>query len=250
MSNSPALLHAFIDESGQRARTQKSSDHFVMTAAIIADEHLPRASALLAQLRQDLNRRPGDHLTWKNLKNHSARLHAAKTIGQQDWITASSVVVCKRHLTGEALNDDMTYLYTFRYLLERLSWFARDHNRVLHYTLAHIVRFQIPKLRAYEEKLRQQYGCQISWANLDPRGGQLDQPQRLEQLQLGDLTASATASAFNPDVHGNTEPRYLQELAPRLYRRGTGPASLTSYGLKLHPGGENTRAAYPWVAAL
>jgi len=36
-----ARLHAFIDEAGQRARTAKSSDHFVMSAAIGPDEHSP-----------------------------------------------------------------------------------------------------------------------------------------------------------------------------------------------------------------
>ncbi|WP_433469561.1 DUF3800 domain-containing protein [Spirillospora sp. CA-128828] len=67
---------AFIDEAGQRSRTPKSSDHFVMSAALIDDEHLDEASECLAKLRVDLGRRPGDHLTWKNLHGHSLRLHA------------------------------------------------------------------------------------------------------------------------------------------------------------------------------
>jgi hypothetical protein len=150
-----ARLHAFIDEAGQRARTTKSSDHFVMSAVIVPDEHLGDAAAVLAGLRTDLNRRPGDTLHWRNVKGHSQRLRIAQVMGQQSWLTISSVVVCKPHLTGPALDDDTAYLYTLRFLLERLSWLARAQRRALDYTLTHVVRFKIAKLRAYEELLRQ-----------------------------------------------------------------------------------------------
>ncbi|MFC4913030.1 DUF3800 domain-containing protein [Actinomadura gamaensis] len=246
---SQGRLIAYIDEAGQRSRTPLSSDHFVMSAVIFREENRLDAEELLAKLRADLGRRPGDHLTWKNLKQHSQRLHAACSLATRDWLTISSVVVCKRHITQgtEGMNDDRAYLFTFRFLLERLSWFARDHDCELSYTLAHIVRFKKEKLREYEESLRSTPGCEVAWEALDSRGGRLDQPQRLELLQLADLSASATFAAFEPDRYGNTETRYLTELAPRLYRR---KHNLTSYGLKMHPWGELTKAAYPWVATL
>lgn len=245
-------LHAFIDEAGQRSRSQKSSDHFVMSAVVVADADLPRAAAFLASLRTDLRRRPGDTLHWQNFKSHTDRLHAARSLGAQEWATISSVVVCKRHLPAGAtrLNDDQAYLYTFRFLLERLSWLARDSGSVLEYTLAHVVRFKIAKLREYESILQAQDGteCRVAWPSLDPHGGRLAQPSGVEVLQCADLAASATYAGFNADRFGNTEPRYLQELSPRLYRRGLAP--LTSYGLKMHPWNNSTKAAYPWVAAL
>jgi len=243
-----ARLHAFIDEAGQRARTAKSSDHFVMSAVIVPDEHLADAAAVLAGLRTDLNRRPGDTLHWRNVKGHSQRLRIAQVMGQQPWLTISSVVVCKPHLTGPALDDDTAYLYTLRFLLERLSWLARAQRRVLDYTLAHIVRFKIAKQRAYEELLRQSPGCRIAWKWLDPAGGAIDQPDRVELLQLADAATSATFAAFEHDTFDNTETRYLVEISARLYRKPDG--TLMSYGLKMHPWSDSTRAAYPWVAAL
>jgi hypothetical protein len=157
-------------------------------------------------------------------------------------------VVCKRHLPDVGLTEDQAYLFTLRFLLERLSWVARDTRRELHYTVAHVVRFKLKKLREYEAILRQTPGCQIAWTAMDPRGGRLDQPSRVEGLQLADTVASATFAAFEPDQFGNTEQRYLCDLAPRLYRRGSGTDGLTSYGLKIHPG--TAKTAYPWVAAL
>src|SRR5215467_4719268 len=98
------------------------------------------------------------------------------------------------------------------------------------YTLAHIVRFQIAKLREYEARLRADRNCSIKWDYL--RAGKIDQPHRVEELQLADIAASAIAAAFECDRFGNTEPRYLIEMAPRLYRQA---GNLTSYGLKMHP---------------
>jgi hypothetical protein len=132
-------------------------------------------------------------------------------------------------------------------LLERLSWLAQDADAVLGYTLAHIVRFKLSQLREYEGRLRARQTT-LKWAHLDPAGGRIDQPRRVEQLQLADIAASAIFQAFEPDQYGNTEQRYLHELAPRLYRHPS--RALTSYGLKIHPWSESARAAYPWVAAL
>jgi hypothetical protein len=158
------------------------------------------------------------------------------------------VVVCKRHLAGALPSEDHAYLYTLRFLLERLSWHATSRGARLDYTLAHIVRFELSKLREYEAALRADPQCQIDWQTLDPHGGRIDQPNRVEGLQLADLAASATYPAFEPDEYGNVEQRYLTEFAPRLYRRPGRP--ITSYGLKMHPWNDATKAAYPWVAAL
>ena len=133
MSPKDELL-AFIDESGQRSKTPKSSDHFVMSAAIVRAGSLPDVSDLLAQLRIDTDRRPSDHLSWKNIRTHDQRLHIAKEIGKRPWLRVCSVIVCKRHLSSGIVNDDHAYLFTARFLLERLSWFGRQYDaaRELH----------------------------------------------------------------------------------------------------------------------
>ena len=241
-------LLAYIDEAGQRARTPRSSAHFVLSAAIFGEQRASDARQLLAQLRSDLGRRPGDTLHWQNFKTHTQRLRAAQTLGGAGWLTVSSVVVCKHFLSSPPLDDDRAYLYTLRYLLERLSWLARDRRRVLTYTLSHVVRFKIAKLREYEAALQALPDCRVEWASLNPHGGYIDQPNNLEFLQLADIAASSTFAAFECDRFGNTEPRYLRELSRCLYRRPGG--SLMTYGLKIHPWSDATRAAYPWVTAL
>jgi hypothetical protein len=242
------VLHAYIDESGDRGSSPTSSEHFVMTAFVYSDADVERAAGLLDDLRSELGRKPGTELGWKFLKSHEERLHAAIRLGTQNsWAQTTSVIVCKRRLDG-SVNNDERYLHTFQLLLERLSWIARDRQEVMRYTLAHIIRFKIERLREFEANLRTNPTSRIHWEALDPHGGRMVAASTEEKLQLGDLAASATAAAFNPDRFGNTETRYLKQLAPLLYRGRNSP--ITSYGLKLFPADESTRAAYRWVAAL
>lgn len=242
------VLHAYIDESGDRGSSPTSSHHFVMTAFIYADEDSGRAAQLLADLRTELRRPAGTELGWKFLKAHDERLHAAVRLGTQaSWAQTTSVIVCKRRLDG-TVNNDERYLHTFQLLLERLSWIARDKQQVMRYTLAHIIRFKIERLRHFESSLKTNPTSRIHWEALDPHGGRMVAANTEEKLQLADLAASGTAAAFNLDRFGNTETRYLEQLAPLLYRGRNSP--VTSYGLKLFPSDESTRAAYPWVAAL
>lgn len=242
------MLHAFIDESGQRGHTESASSHFLLSAVVIRDRNLPFFSKALQELRSDLKRPEGTYLTWKNIRSHAERLHIAGTIGGQFWLKTITVVACKKHLPPSDMTVDQMYMYQFRLLLERLSWLARQHQEVATYTLAHIKKFKIATLRQYETALRN-ISTQIAWDHLDPNGGSIDQPQRNEQLQLADLVVSGTAPAFNPDRFGRTELRYLELLRPAIYQHS--PSSdLTSYGLKVHPWNASTKAAYPWIAAL
>lgn len=204
-------------------------------------------AALLEQMRQDTGRKPGHHLHFNKVRSHSQRLRLAQTLGAQGWLRGVCVVACKRHLPRNALNDDQVYLYQLRMLLERLSWFGRTHKEKVAYTIGHIRNFRVEKLKEYESRLRES-ATQIDWAWLDEGGGHVNQPQRVQELQLADVFASSVGCAFNPDEFGNVETRYLEELSGCLYRPDG--KALTSYGLKMHPWNEATQQAYPWIKEL
>jgi hypothetical protein len=239
-------IEAFIDESGQRASTRRSSDHFVMAAVITPRGNLAGIAQRHEDLRRELGRSSGDMIHWRNLKTHSHRVVAARSVAAMP-LQVCAVVVCKRHLIALP-HEDKAYLFTLRLLLERISWYAQRHHSIAAYTLAHIVRFKLSQLRQYENKLKSISDCHIEWAHMNPSGGRIDQPKNVEQLQLADIAASAIAKAFEPDEYGITERRYLEELRPALWCPTGRP--LTSYGLKMHPWNEATQGAYPWVATV
>jgi hypothetical protein len=139
-------------------------------------------------------------------------------------------------------DEDFAYLFTLWLLLERVSWIAQQSNYAARYMLAQIVRFRLAKLRRYETKLRKIPDCTIEWGAPRPERRRIDQPSRVEQLQLADIAASATAQAFEPDTFGDVEPRYLDELRPRLYHPGG--KAITSCGLKMRPWNARSQAAH------
>lgn len=244
MSARPRIL-AFIDEAGQRSNSASSSDHFTMSAVVWKEEWDADARDLLRELRQALGRQSGHAVHFVKL-NHHDRLLASNKLGDASPnLLVVTVTICKRHLSPRAgFTDDMVYLWSLRLLLERLSWLAREQDRDLHYTMAHVVRFKKSKLRAYEQVLRNLPDCQVAWDHV-PKGGALSTPRDDERLQLADVSASATFQAFEP-IRGFTERRYLEELAPALYRRR---GNLLSYGLKVVPK-PTAGSAYSWATQM
>jgi hypothetical protein len=177
-------LHAMIDESGQRASTPASSDHFVLSAVVYRDVNAGLVTALLAELRADLGRQPGQRLHWSGFRTRPQRLYAAYELAQAQYVKIISVVVCKRLIAIALPDEHLSYMFTFRLLLERLSWLAQDHASVLSYTLSHVRRFPLAKLREYEAKLRGLgERTTIRWDHLDPAGGRLDNDTSVEGLQ-------------------------------------------------------------------
>lgn len=219
-----------------------------MTAVVYRTENQHLAPVLLERMRAETGRQSGQMLSFKKM-NPEQKLASASRIGAAHWLRVISVVVCKEHLLDSLPQPNLRYLYTFRLLLERISWLAASRRELAEYTLAHITKFKKEALEEYEAKLRR-LDTAIDWQWLDPNGGKLDQPRRIEQLQMADTAASATGAAFNAHQRtGETDTSYLMAMRDALW---VPPGrNLTSYGLKMHPWSRaEVRAAYPWVAAL
>lgn len=249
LSQSPdrLMLRAFIDESGQPTLSLKASDHFVLSAIVIHQEDSSLIAHRQNELRKDLGRKSTDHLHWVNLRSHSERLHAAKQLADMP-LSILSEILCKRRLTDTSLiNKHGVYMYMVQQLIHKLTQFAHSRNTPLEFTLAQLGRFKLADLRALEQRIRIEQ-AQIDWSFLSPSGGMVNQPTRVEQLQLADIAASATFRAFEPDRFGNCEPRYLECLRPKVHRGSFTKESTTQ--LSIHPFDKSTKAAYPWVATL
>jgi hypothetical protein len=247
-SRSRRLLYAFADESGQRGYSPRSSQCFVMAAVAYRHDDEQHVHALLDDMRRHTSRKPSQVLKWLNL-THEQRLYVVQRLAAADFLLGSAVVVCKQGIPAEVrlADEDKAYLYTYRFLLERLSWLAGSEGCELRCTIAHVIRFKTDKLTDYHGRLRAMR-TSIRWEHC-PEATRIDQPNRLQCLQLGDQLAGAVARAFEPDRYGNCEPRYLYELLPLLRRRRQG-RRLTSYGLKIHPLNDTTRERYRWLERI
>lgn len=259
-------MFAFVDESGQRSPSKRSSDYFVMAAVLVKAKHLDLAYDYLRYLKQITNRKPDDLLHWSKLKDHH-RSEVATALGQFEHLHYTSVVACKRVLAEKAefrfsergethelplplLSEDEAYLKTFQYLYERITWFARTQGLRVSVRMEHTQRFKLKTLREFENKMRRGSTSSIEWATV-ARPVQLLQKKDEPLLQLSDVVASGIAQAFNPGRGNITRTDYIQSMLPRIWC-GYKPEApkITTYGIKMHPWDETTKKMHPWLLAL
>lgn len=235
------LYRVYVDEAGDRGISKRSDCHFVVSAIVVADEHDAEVRKQLASLRADLGRGEGHTLHFVKF-SHSQRLKAVQDIAGSSVASIVNVIIHKDLLgqplpTGEMAHishPDPMYLWALRLLLERVSWLideAGGDEAIV--TFAHLKGFEIGKLHDYRAALEATDGVDIRWPVFAGHRFRIASPKDVELLQLADTAASALFRAVEPDSFGNTEARYLEELRPKLYRRGRG--LVTSYGLKVFP---------------
>lgn len=242
------MYYAYIDESGDRGWGGRSSQTFVLTAAIIHRSHTTSARSLMSHIRSDLGKPPTTVLHWStNIKVHTQRKYVSAALGALDTMTVSSVVIHKPSFmgTGTGLSDHARmYNYAVRRLLERLSWFGRTAGEQVVPIFAHVKRFPYVRLIAYLDLLKRM-PTEIKWDNLSKV--RIEQPQKIELLQAADMCSGSVFAAVEPDAFDQYEATYLLNIAPRLYRRGT--AAITSYGLNFCSSADHW-TTYPWWPSL
>lgn len=246
----------YVDEAGDRGISAASSAHFVVSGVIVRDDADATVRGELAALRAALGRHAGQTLHFQKF-SHSQRIKAAQDIAGASLAAISSVILCKRGFNqplpagnmAYITNADPMYLWAIRLLLERVSWYIRDNGGgEAIVTFAHVRRFPAHKLHNYRNALALS-PTEIHWPAFDGHPFRIDAPDKIELLQCADTAASAVFRAIEPDQYGNVERRYLDELRPKLYRRGA--AKVTSYGLKVFPTNEcASGTALAWLRDL
>jgi len=246
----------YIDEAGDRGISRDASAHFVASAVIVHDDHHGATIADVACLRAALRRHPGHAIHFQKL-GQSMRLKAIQDLATSSAAVVTNVILCKRGFdqpdpAGDMAyitNPDPMYLWAMRLLLERVSWYIRDHGGgAAIVTFAHVKRFPAQKLHEYRRALERS-PTKIRWQSFDGHPFRIDSPKRIELLQFADIAASALFRAVEPDDYGNVERRYVREVVPKLYRYGN--ARLTSYGLKVFPTSScNDGSQLQWLGDL
>jgi len=248
------LVRVYVDESGDRGWSAASSPVFLQAALIVPDELDANLRAVRDQLCVDLSKPTHTVLHWaQNIKQHSQRKHVAKVLGslapQRGYlgVQLAYVVVdkarCSQDPSGMG-NHTRMYNYSFRRLLERVSWRARRMNREALVTIAHVKNFKYPELASYLALLKSR-DTSIEWARL--RSIKIGDPIHRQLLQLADVAAGALYAAVVPDAYGSVEDSYLAEMEGMIYRNT--PGKVTTYGLHVI-GGDALLTGLPWWEAF
>ena len=246
-----ASFRAYIDESGDEGfkfrssdGMQASSDWFVLAAFITRKSTDLETVKIIDKVRQEFKLHPKKHVHWKDLK-HPEKVRYSQII---TGLQARIIGVCVHKpslLEPETFKSRYRlYFYAVRYLVERISWLARDKHNVekwggngtVELIFSNRQGMSFVELKNYlghlKDKKQAGHDIQIEFELTPFNGIQTQTPGQYMGLQLADASAGAFFNALERDNYGNTEPKYFQILSPVLYRNSK---NMIGYGLKIMP---------------
>lgn len=234
----------YIDESGDEGfRFDKGSPHWFVVSAVVTQKSTDLDTVkLVDHVRENvLNRTDHNPLHFRKLK-HEHRVPFLHEIAQAD-LKALLVLIHKPSIRNVEIfqQKNRMYFYAARLLLERVSWYCRDHqtNKTPGDGSAEIIfsnrgGMKYEEFRQYMDRLQHQtqYGdLQIDWQVIKRDQITAYSTKRMG-LQLSDAVASGFFSGIHLNQYGFSEDRYVRMLKPVIYKN---EGRYAGYGLKLWP---------------
>lgn len=241
------MLHAYIDETGDRGLPSKpgSSPIFGMAAILLTDDSAKAVRLAIDQLRSDFGVAPGQVMSWKDhLKTHARRKHAAQVLSAITDVRLIYVYCQKDQVAGTyTTNRELFYNYVALKLYRNILWAARNWKGAKegiqtrfghvrghdHQTTESYFKFELQ----FESKVPSQMERGLRWVSAD----------QYRESQAADLYAGFLKAAVWPDEFGNVEGQYLQIVWPQI-RKGDNDCPIP-LGFMSMP--ENNLASeWPW----
>jgi hypothetical protein len=149
------------------------------------------------------------------------------------------------------------YFYTTRYLLERVSWYCRDHRHAsdegdgtAEVIFSNRSGMSYTELCEYLGRLQRRFNTSIEWDVVNPDQVSSFPPGKRMGLQIADAVAGSFYYSVQQSQYGFTEPRYAQMLKPVVYRHKNG---WLGYGLKFWPRDASAllkEERYQWIGEV
>jgi hypothetical protein len=242
------LLRAYIDETGDRGHTARSSRFFAFAAVLVSDEDEDGLRAAMSRLRHDLKVPPGKALHWKDhVKTFSRRQHVATVLSAVPEVRVAYVIVEKAAIpAGSGLHTDHVIFYNYAacLVMERILLAARDWpggTREAVARFGHVKGFNHTTTKSYFRQKAAAPGW-VPWNRLHGDVHFDDQAQ-WDGLQAADQYAGMLNVALNPDEFGGYEEAHLLRVRHQLRRDSGGRAC--GWGFKVL-GDAASFTSLPW----
>lgn len=241
-------MRAYIDETGDRGHSARSSPFFAFAAVMVADEGEPGLRSVMAGLRGDFTVPAGKALHWKDhVKTYSRRQHVARSLAQVPGITVVYVVVEKATIpsaSGMYNNHVLFYNFAACMTIERVLLSARDWpggTRDALVRFGHVRGFDHRTTTSYFQ-LKAQTDPWIPWERLHGSVHFDDQAQ-WDGLQAADQYAGMLNVALRADQFGGHEEAHLMRVRHQVRKDDSGRS--WGWGFKVL-GNAETFTALPW----
>lgn len=229
-----------VDESGDEGFRfdEGSSEWFLLSGVVLRRSSELSEVKLVDEVRDQLGKPPKKPLHFRDLKHHH-RVPYVDRIAQAS-LRIVNILVHKPSLTEPEVFQQgyRLYFYAVRYLLERVSWFCRDHRRAddpgdgtAEIVFSNRASMSYTEMREYLTLLAD-LRTSIVWDVIKPKQVVAYSGTRRMGLQIADAVAGSFYKAVELDRLGYTEDRYARTLRPVVYRYN---GRARNYGLKFWP---------------
>jgi hypothetical protein len=224
-------MYAYIDESGDDGIGGKGSKWFVITALIANQEEATALGNTYHRIKQRINLDINKVIHWSEL-NHLRKKAVVEELANNEF-SFCSVIVDTQHQdivnTSPKLGGRRLYFYTFRRLVERITWYCDDKGYKVRLYPENRAGVKYEELSGYLSYIQSQPDCEIRKDCI-----LVVRPKAKTQsnlLQLADSVCGAVQNAVE-HKYGVIEDSYLLTLRDKLYRRG---GNAFGYGIKFMP---------------
>ncbi|MGA3086449.1 MAG: DUF3800 domain-containing protein [Thermodesulfobacteriota bacterium] len=241
--SSPTFV-VYVDESGDEGFSfgRGSSEWFVLSAVIIKKATELETVKLVDRIRTQLQKPEKKPLHFRDLK-HEQRLPFIGEISKAHLRTVSVITYKPSIKEPEKFHERFRlYYYTVRYLLERVSWYCRDHklpkdsgDGSAQIIFSNRSGMSYQEMKEYLGLLKDQTrfaDVRIAWNVINPDKFMAYSPGKNMGLQIADAVASSVFFAVQPSRYGFIEDRYIRMLKPVVYHH---EGKYRGYGLKFWP---------------
>jgi hypothetical protein len=241
-----ASFVVYIDESGDEGfvfspNREGSSRWFVLAAVVTRKEYDLETVKLVDDVRASLKyqRKP---LHFRRMKHEHRLVYIDRIAKAKLRVLVVGVHKPSLHEPEKFQQKSVLYHYATRMLLERVSWFCRDHrvsqdkgNGRAEIVFSNRSGTSYAEMKTYFELLRRKSeldDVRIDWSVIDPSAVRAINHDKYMGLQIADACASAFYYGLQINPQGFNEPRYVNMLQPVVYRHRN---TYRGYGLKLIP---------------
>lgn len=217
----------YIDEAGDLG-INRGTRWFVLSAIIVDKDKEDAIRKKIKSVKSELNL---NEIHFRNLRNYEQKCYAVSNLSDTDF-DLINIIVDTTQLTLNKTDRNgspsiVSYNYCCRLLLERVSWFLRDTDRIGDIVLSSRGTSRDGELIEYiNEKLLKYDFNEISNRFNTIKAKSASQ---WDMLQLADVCATSIFNYHEPNRYGFITPCYCYRLKSHVYSRS---GNTESYGMK------------------
>ena len=232
-------LLAFVDETGDRGHSKKSSEYFAMAAVIFPISIQQEVKNCIARIKNELGVPLKTALHWyKHCRLHETRKYVTKEISKIEGVTVIYVISNKKTMP---LDHAKFYNIVAAYTLERILKHAEELKAKVIVNYGHVRNFnhlltldyfqnKIWRLGSYKSLIEQP-----KWIAADTNSG----------IQLADQYAGILNAAIITDKFGDFEPSYLDKIKHQIRKSRNG--KISGFGIKAISKDNNPKSFKWWI---